>query len=191
MNTSSLDIQIEAVLFVRGEPITIKKLSVNLEKTEAEIQDAINILKQKLEGRGINLITLNNEVMLGTSPDLSSIISKINKEEIEGELSKASLETLSVIFYKGPISKKEIEYIRGVNSSYILRNLSIRGLIEKTTDEKIRGNLYKITFDLLTFLGLKHVNELPGYKEIQEEIERLKLRFTPLDKPDEIKQNNT
>jgi len=171
----NLDTQIEAILFSRGEPMTIKKLSASLEKTEAEIQDALNILKQKLEGRGLNLITLNNEVMLGTSPELSSIISKINKEEIEGELSKASLETLSVIFYKGPISKKEIEYIRGVNSSYILRNLSIRGLIEKTTDEKIRGNLYKITFDLLTHLGLKNIEEMPEYSAMRAEIDRLRL----------------
>ncbi|KKR68554.1 MAG: Segregation and condensation protein B, partial [Microgenomates group bacterium GW2011_GWA2_40_6] len=149
-NEQQLDIQLEAILFSRGEPMTIKKLSAVLEKTEAEIEEAITILKQKLENRGLKIVTLNDKIMLGTDPSLSSVVLKINKEEIESELSKASLETLSIVFYKGPISKKEIEYIRGVNSSYILRNLSIRGLIEKTTDEKnSRSGVYKITFDLL------------------------------------------
>ncbi|MEK7551953.1 MAG: SMC-Scp complex subunit ScpB [Patescibacteria group bacterium] len=171
-----LDSQIEAILFSRGEPIATKKLTEVLEKSHAEIEDGLGILRQKMEGRGIKLITLNDKVMLGTDPNFSSLISKINKEEMEKELGKASLETLSVIFYKGPISKKEIEYIRGVNSSYILRNLAIRGLIEKTNDENSRSGLYKITFDLLTNLGLKNIDELPEYKEMRMEIDKLKLR---------------
>jgi len=169
-----LDSQIEAILFSRGEPIAIKKLADILEKSHAEIENGLLTLGQKLENRGLTLITLSDKVMLGTNPNLSYIISKINKEEMEKELGKASLETLSIIFYKGPISKREIEYIRGVNSSYILRNLAIRGLIERTADEGSRNNLYKITFDLLTNLGLKSMEELPDYLKVREEIEKLK-----------------
>jgi len=94
------------------------------------------------------------------------------KEELNKELSKASLETLSIILYKNGVGRSLIDYIRGVNSSFTLRALSIRGLIEKSIDkEDSRRYIYKPTFELLSFMGVKSVEELPDYELVNKSIE--------------------
>ncbi|MEI6058018.1 MAG: SMC-Scp complex subunit ScpB, partial [bacterium] len=112
----TLDAQIEAVLFWKAEPVSVKKLVSILEKTEAEVREGIVTLKSSLENRGLTLIELEDEVTLGTSKDLSGLIEKLTKEELMKDLGKAGLETLSIILYQGPILRSEIDYIRGVNS---------------------------------------------------------------------------
>ena len=94
------------------------------------------------------------------------------KEERERDLGRAGIETLSIVAYKGPVSKKEIEYIRGVNSQYALRSLLLRGLIERKNNETgERGVGYNITGDALRFLGLSRVGDLPEYEEIKKQLE--------------------
>ncbi len=169
----TLDAQIEAVLFFNGEAITINKLSKIFQKDLDEIQEALEILKSKLEERGIILIIDENKISLGTSPEVSDIIESIKKEEINKDLSKASLETLSIILYRGPITRAKIDYIRGVNSNFILRNLHVRGLIEKIENPNdSRSYLYKASINLLSFLGISKIDDLPEYKEIKKEIEQ-------------------
>ncbi len=91
----------------------------------------------------------------------------MEKSERGGELSKASLETLAIIVYKNGVTRSEIDYIRGVNSSFILRNLYLRGLISKSEGEKKgRGAKYIPTVDLIRFLGITELTELPGYTDI-------------------------
>lgn len=170
----TLDNHIEALLFFKGEPVAIKKIASLLKKEESEIEEAIKELEKKLEGRGLTLVYHDRKVMLGTNSKLSGFITELSKDELEKELGKAGLETLSVILYKGPISKKEIDYIRGVNSSYILRNLLIRGLVERDDEIKKRGNFYKPTIELLTFLNLNKIEDLPEYEKSREELESLK-----------------
>ena len=110
-------------------------------------------------------------MLLGTAPELSPTIEKMTKEELMGDLGKATLETLSIILYQGPIVKSRIDYIRGVNSSFILRNLLIRGLIERREHpEDKRTFLYSPTFDLLTHLGISRVEDLPEYGTARDEI---------------------
>jgi segregation and condensation protein B len=93
-------------------------------------------------------------------------------EEREGELGKASLETLTIIAYKGPISKKEIEYIRGVNCQYSLRSLLLRGLIERKTGKNDeRQAVYNITLETVKFLGLAKISDLPEYESINTKIQ--------------------
>jgi segregation and condensation protein B len=168
----NLDAQIEAILFFKGEPVSIVRLSDLLQKTKEEIVGALKTLEANLKDRGVTLITKENEVMLGTSPALSSIIENITREELTREIGKAGLETLSIILYKGPLSRREIDYIRGVNSNFILRNLLIRGLVEKiTSPTDQRSFLYKPTFELLSFMGLKRIEDLPEYSAIRQEIE--------------------
>src|SRR3989344_6324271 len=137
-----LEKKLEAVLFWKGEPMSYKKLEeilsaqAGLKVPQNEIKDAVFNLKNELAGRGVALIENGNEISLGTAPEFSKLIENLQKEELNKELSKASLETLSTILYKGGATRAEIDYIRGVNSSFILRALSVRGLVSKTIDEK-------------------------------------------------------
>lgn len=172
MEELSLDSQIEAILFWKGEPQSIKKLAASLGKKEEEIQAGLETLKNKIIGRGIELIYKDDEVMLGTASKLTHIIERLTKEELVRDLGRAGLETISIIAYRGPISRAEIDYIRGVQSNFILRNLQIRGLVEKITNEKDhRSFLYRPTFELLAFLGVSKITDLPEYEKVKAEFE--------------------
>lgn len=167
----NLEQKLEAILFFKGESISIKKLSSILETSEEETKEAIQNLKNNLENRGIVLLEKENEISLGTNPEISTLIENLQKEELNKELSKSSLETLSIILYKNGVSRSEIDYIRGVNSSFILRALSVRGLIEKSLDPKdTRKIIYKPSFELLSFMGVKNVEELPDYEKVNTSI---------------------
>jgi segregation and condensation protein B len=167
----TLDSQIEAVLFLKSEPMTRKVLAKILERNIDEINDALSVLEERLETRGTTLISKEDKVTLATSPEMSDLIESIRKEELSKDLGKAGLETLSIILYRAPITRAEIDYLRGVNSNFILRNLLIRGLIEKVVNPgDQRSYLYKPSLELLSFLGVSKVEDLPEYDSIQEEI---------------------
>jgi segregation and condensation protein B len=164
--------KIEALLFWKGEPMQIKKIADILKTSEEEVLENIKFLKNTYEGRGVVLLEQEGEVMFGTDASLSELFEDLQKEEINKELSKASLDTLSIILYKNGASRAEIDYIRGVNSTFILRNLSMRGLVEKSTDKNdSRKLVYKPTLELLAFMGLSSVEDLPDYGEINTQIE--------------------
>ncbi|MFA6226970.1 MAG: SMC-Scp complex subunit ScpB [Candidatus Paceibacterota bacterium] len=172
---NNLEKQLEAVLFWKGEPIAIKKLAQIFNKSEEEISTSLIELEKKLLDRGIVLVRKENEVTLGTSKDTSELIEKLTKEELVRDLGRAGLETLSIIIYQGPLSRAEIDYIRGVQSTFILRNLMIRGLVEKIQNPKDqRSFLYKPTFELLSYLGLSKIEEMPEFAKAKEEIEGFK-----------------
>ncbi|MEK7140691.1 MAG: SMC-Scp complex subunit ScpB, partial [Patescibacteria group bacterium] len=167
----TLESKIEAILFWKGEPMSRKKLSEILKVNTKEIDDALVKLKENLTNRGVVLLETEDEVTLGTNPELSKLIEDLQKEELNKDLSKASLETLSIILYKNGVSRAEIDYVRGVNSSFILRALSVRGLVERTVDPKDnRRYIYKPSFDLLSFMGIKSVTDLPDYAEVNDSI---------------------
>ncbi len=156
--------KIEALLFYRGEPISKKELDGHFKVGKEEIQAALAALKDSLSTRGIRLLETEDEVTLGTAPEMASFLEDLRRQELSKELSKASLETLSVILYKNGATRGDIDYLRGVNGSFILRNLSARGLIEKVPHpEDSRKMLYKPTFDLLRFLGVTDISALPEY----------------------------
>ena len=179
---NNLETKIEAILFFKGEPISLKKISEILSSSakasdgqgkfgQVEIDEAIKKLKNNLQGRGIVMLENDGEITLGTAPEHSSLIEHLQKEELNKELSKASLETLSIVLYKNGISRAEIDYIRGVNSSFTLRVLSVRGLVERTVDTKDnRRYIYKPSFELLSFMGVKNAEELPDYGEVNNSI---------------------
>ena len=117
----------------------------------------------------------DEEIMLGTAKELSPLIEQITKEELIKDLGKAGLETLSIVLYQGPISRAGIDYIRGVNSQFILRNLLIRGLIERVDNPAdSRSFLYKPTLALLSHLGISSIAELPEYEQVKKDIENFK-----------------
>lgn len=191
MEEIQIDSQIEAILFWKGEPQSIKKLAVSLGKKEEEIMAGLEVLKEKIKDRGVELVFKDDEVMLGTSSKLAPIIERLTKEELVRDLGKAGLETISIIAYKGPISRAEIDYIRGVQSNFILRNLQIRGLVEKVTDEKDqRRFLYRPTFDLLAFLGVSKIEDLPEYEKVKAEFEQATVEKSDPALPEDAPEDN-
>ncbi len=170
-----LSSQIEAVLFYKAEPLSVKRLAQILKKDEKEIKNALTELREELKGRGLTLVEWEDEVTLGTSKEVSALIETLTKEELVKDLGKAGLETLSIILYQGPLSRAEIDYIRGVNSNFILRNLLIRGLIERVDNPKDqRSFLYKPTLELISHLGLSKITDLPDYDAVRSDIENFK-----------------
>jgi len=194
----NIEQKIEAILFWRGEPMTRKKLSEILEVGQNEINEGIEKLKENLVNRGIVLVEKpastredlstrggENELTLGTNTEISELIEKLQKEELNKELSKASLETLSILLYKNGTTRAEIDYIRGVNSSFILRALSVRGLVEKSVDTNdSRRFIYKPSLNLLSFMGIKSIEELPEFNDINKTIEESALALEQ-----ELKEN--
>lgn len=171
----NLDAKIESVLFYKNEPLSLEELASFFDTDTDTIRDAVTKLEQKLHERGVTLVTDENGISLGTSPAAADLIEKIKEEEINKDLTKAELETLTIILYRGPLPKSEIDYIRGVNASTILRKLRIRGLIDKQRDpESKRRFLYKATNETLRHLGITSIDELPEYDKAQEKIEEFK-----------------
>jgi segregation and condensation protein B len=169
---NELENKIEAILFYSGEPVSFKDLAKTLEVSVEEVSVSVENLRTNLQNRGVSVVIHDNTATLATASGYSDLIQKMIKEERERDLGKAGIETLSIIAYKGPVSKKEIEYIRGVNSQYALRSLLLRGLVEKKSvegDDRMVG--YIITTDALMYLGLTKVEDLPEYADIQKKLE--------------------
>jgi len=169
---NNLTAKIEALLFIHGEPIKIKKLVELLEVSEDDVNKALTDLALNLkndDARGLNLLVGNGEAQLVTKPDLMSVVTGMIRQEMDSDLTKAALEALSIIAYLGPCGRAEIDYIRGVNSSFTLQSLGIRGLISKKPDPN-RGNafVYQVTFDFLKHIGISSPDELPEYQKYKD-----------------------
>lgn len=158
MNISHI---IEALLFVTGQEMSVKKLAEVTQTEEKHVEDALTHLQEKYAHGGIVLLRNNSKVRLATQPDIAETIAQYINAELTGELTKPQLETLTVIAYRGPIIKTEIEMIRGVNCTIILRNLMMRGFIEEVSGHVEPA--YTITLDFLRYLGVSSVKELPDY----------------------------
>lgn len=166
MNPEKIQSIIESILFVSGEPVNKSKLAKVTSIKIDEIEIALVALSEKYlkEQSGLTLIIKSDEVQLVSKADNAEFIESIVKNELQDALSVAAMEVVSIIAYRGPISKTEIEAIRGVNCAYTLRNLLLRGLIERNNNPKdSRGYVYQITFDFLKKLGLEGVEKMPEY----------------------------
>lgn len=153
--------KIEAILFYKAEPVERAELQSVLKISPKELEDAIDLLKEKWKG-GVVVVDDGSLLSFMTSSEVAPLIEAMRKEELEKELGRASLETLTIVLYKGPISRREIDFIRGVQSQYILRSLVSRGLIERM-ERGGEGYVYKATLELLGLLGIKSASELPEY----------------------------
>ena len=163
------DALVEAVLFAAARPLTVKQLAEYTQLDEHEVVSGLEKLECRLEESqsGIQLLRHGREVELVTQPDAARAVAKVVNAEISGELTRPSLEALTILAYCGPMSRAELEQIRGVQSTLILRNLMLRGLIEEQPEEKLGQPLYAVTFDFLRHLGLKSVESLPEYEELR------------------------
>ncbi|MDO8584780.1 MAG: SMC-Scp complex subunit ScpB [bacterium] len=178
-NNANNDIaKIEALLFAYGEPVTLKKLSLltglNAETVAAHLTELESRYNAD-SARGIALLRRDNETQLVTKTNLSALIETLVKSEVQEALTPAAEETLAIIGYGGPIGRAEIDYIRGVNSSFILRSLSLRGLIDRDVDPH-RANAYRYSasFASLKHLGVGNARELPDYEKYRSLIEKFR-----------------
>ncbi|MFB6212864.1 MAG: SMC-Scp complex subunit ScpB [Candidatus Magasanikbacteria bacterium] len=169
--------KLETFLFQYGDPASLEKISNVLSLSKEKSQKLIERYKSELEeseSRGVVLIEPEeNKFQLITKPKLKGVTKQLAKDEFSERLTPATLEALTIIAYLGPISKADIDFIRGVNSSHTLRRLLMRGLIEKKKDG--RSYLYKISTKFLKHMGLKSQKELPEYKKYKNLLEDYQL----------------
>ena len=179
---NELSKKIEALLFVSGEGMTISRLASILKKKDEEIKEGIESLEKHLEeSHCLSILKEGDKVALVTSKEVSRLVEDFAKEEFAGELTRAAEEALAIIAYKGPLKRAEIDYIRGVNSSFMVRNLLMRGLVERVRDPKdSRAYLYRVSADFLKFLGISSITNLPDYGSCAARLEEfIKESETP------------
>lgn len=173
---------LEALLFIHGEPLSYKKIESVLGLKKGEGEPLAAELKKRLteDRRGLQLVSDKERIQLATKPEFNKILEDFVKDELTEDLTPASLEALSVIAYLGPISRAKLEYLRGVNSIVILRNLMIRGLVERIPDpEHPAGFLYHPTLEFMKHLGLSAKEDLPEYEKFQELLKVFEAKSAP------------
>lgn len=159
-----LEQKVEAILFFKAAPIKLVTLCKTLDISVDELQTACQTLNSRLQEGATRLLLTDTEISLVVAPELTTTIEEIRKDDLKRDIGKAGAETLAIVLYRGPIARGEIDRIRGVNSAYILRNLQVRGLIERGSNSKRIE--YQITPALLQHLGITQKKELPQYEQI-------------------------
>lgn len=174
---NNLTSQIESILFVSNKPLSAKQLAKFTGASESEVLQSLQELAQIRANSGVVLLDTGSDYQLATASENSEMVRNFLNNDLREELTDATTEVLAIIAYRQPISKAEIESIRGVNSQYSLRSLLMRGLIEKIPNPNdARGSLYQITTEFLQQLGITSVNELPSFDEL---VQNIKLPETP------------
>lgn len=172
MDLIKLKSQILSILLVASKPVSLKELKEVLETDDDLLKQAIGELVSANQTSGIIILAHDNKLQLASNPDNSSIVKKFLALELREKLTDAALETLAIILYRQPVSKAEIENIRGVNSQYTLRHLLIRGLVEKIqSPSDKRTQLYKTTLEFMQHLGIKNMKDLPNFEELTKAVE--------------------
>lgn len=157
---------IEGLLFVSGEDgLSLEEICNIIEKDKSDTSQLIKELYNDYENesRGLHVEYLGDKYKLTTKAEHKNFYKKMIKEEQNSTLTQSALETLAIIAYNGPITRIDIDQIRGTNSSYVVRKLLLKGLIEETgrTDTAGKPRLYNITSKFLDYFGLGNINELP------------------------------
>jgi len=163
---------IESLLFVHGEPIAFERLAKITECRKEEIQNAVQSLEDQYlaHERGFAILEKDDAIQLVTNPKNAEYVEQLIKKASDEKLSQAGAEVLSIIAYRGPIARNEVEAIRGVNCSYVIRNLLVRGLIERIeSEENARIFLYTISFEALRALGINTITDLPDYGSLSQD----------------------
>jgi segregation and condensation protein B len=162
--------RIESLLFVSAKPMSIKMLSKlsgdKFKNIKKACEDLIKEYKEK-DG-GLQIIKMQEKYQMVSSSKNADLIQKFIKNETKSELSRPSLETLTIITYRSPIAKTDLDRIRGVNCSLILRNLLIRGLVEAKNDKTKNEIYYSPSFDFIKYLGINDIKELPDYERLSK-----------------------
>lgn len=169
--------QIESLMFVSHKPLTLKQLVKFTNASEPEVREALTQIAADRVGRGIVLLDASDGYQLATNSANSEVVKNFLNADLREALTEATVEVLAIIGYRQPISKAEIEAIRGVNSQYSLRALLMRGLIEKVPNPSdARGSLYQVTTEFLQQMGITSVADLPDFQDL---IAKIHLPETP------------
>ncbi len=171
VNIENLKNIIEALLFTADKPLTVKRLQAIIENSSKdEVQNCINELKEDYSRRngGIELSEIAGGWQFSTKFEYGNWVKKLFKSQTSYRLSRSSLETLAIIAYKQPITRAEIENVRGVDSGGILRNLLEKRVIRISGKKATIGHplLYSTTQNFLRYFGLKDLSEMPSLKDI-------------------------
>ncbi|MFH1078311.1 MAG: SMC-Scp complex subunit ScpB [Patescibacteria group bacterium] len=160
---------IEAILFASSKPVSIKRFAELLDISADDVIAALKDLSESLDGRESGLMLQRNghEVQIVTRPEAAEIVKQTVKAEASGELTRPQLEALTILAYRGPMTRPEVEQIRGIQSSLILRNLMMRGLVEEKGDERLGQPVYSVTFEFLNAIGVPSVEGLPEYETLR------------------------
>lgn len=159
------DSRLEALLFAAAKPLNIKWLADAIDMQPAEVDGVLKQLTDRLDSSGSGMMLQQNGALyeLVTRPEMAEDVRRVVHDEAAGELSRPSLEALTILSYCGPLTRPELEQIRGVQSSMILRNLLLRGLIEEKEDTRLGQSVYAVSFAFLNHVGVPSVESLPGY----------------------------
>ena len=157
--------RIEAILFVAGEAVPVKELARALQTGEKEVREAIDSLKDEYdyEQRGFLLKRFGDHVQLATRPLYSGDVVRLLQPVQQQSLSQAAMETLAVVAYKQPVTRAEVEQIRGVKCDYSLQSLMLKGLIREAGRKDTIGRpiLFCTTDEFLSHFGLEDLNGMP------------------------------
>lgn len=158
---------LESLLLVAEKPVTATELANFLKQDKNSVLEALNTLKKDFLEHGINIIQNGEEFELVSNPKNAHLISRFLNQELKNDLTQSALETLAIILYKQPITRNEIEQVRGVNSDQQVRNLLIRGLIEEKGRKETPGKpiLYGTSIRLLKHFGFTTESEIPEIRE--------------------------
>lgn len=172
----SLTARVESVLFVAEEPVSAHRLAEALDATATQIDQALEALARNYDGRGLRLQRVDGRVQLTTAPEAASYIERFLGLEARVHLSQAALEALAIVAYRQPITRPEIEEIRGVSSDSVLRTLLSAGLIDRVGRAEAVGRpfLYGTTADFLQHFGLQSLDELPPLAEFSEDADMVR-----------------
>ncbi len=167
----SLEACLEALLFVAASPVTLAQLAEALGHKSQEIETGLrNLEKSYAEGRGLRLQWHVGRVQLTTAPDLANRVEKFLGLEATARLSRAALETLTIIAYRQPITRPNIDAVRGVNSDGVLKSLLSKGLVQEVGRSEGPGRpiLYSTTSDFLQHFGLTSLQDLPSFETAED-----------------------
>ncbi len=160
--------QLESILFVASRPLSLKALVQATGFSSEDVLVALESLITKFnqENSGIHILQNEDTFQMVSSPDAVDVIDTFIEKEIKSELTRAQLETLTIVAYRGPITRPEIEQIRGVNCALILRNLLLRGLVEERAEANDLTASFILSVDALRVLGIQTVKDLPEYETL-------------------------
>jgi segregation and condensation protein B len=166
---------VESLLFVADRPVLVSDLAQALEVAEGEVESALQSLHTEYQARGIRLQYKGDEVQMVSAPEAGPHIERFLGLELSGRLSTAALETLSIVAYRQPVTRMQVEAIRGVHSDGVLRSLVRRGLIEQVGRAETVGRpiLFGTTFEFLQQFGLQRLEDLPDWESLGKELGEL------------------
>lgn len=166
---------IEAVLFVCGEPVQVADIAHSLDMTTMEMETAVQRLKDDydVDHRGLRLNRFGGAIQLSIRPEYAPYVENLLQPVQKQSLSQAALETLSIIAYRQPATKSDIEAVRGVKCDYSVQSLLNKGLIREAGRKEALGRpiLYETTEKFLQHFGIENLDELP--EQQQDAIEQL------------------